>query len=70
MEPGERIGLQLRFVSAIYRAELERGDAEVLEGFLERALALLDRLEPEVKADLELRALLDEVRRELDGQPA
>ncbi len=69
MAPRARMELQLRLVSAVYRAELRRGDPEVVEAVLERALALLDRVEPEVNRDPELRALLAKVRGELSGLP-
>lgn len=68
MHGTERTVWELRAIAATYRAELRRGDERNLEQFVERAIDLLDRLEPRVDDNTELRGLYKDVRAEIGGR--
>ena len=60
-----RIELQLRAVTVTYRIEQRRRDSPTMEGFRERARAILLSLEEEVAPHPDLQAALADARREL-----
>lgn len=59
--------LQIAVVRVTYRIERRRRDSAIMEAFRDRARAILDRLEPEVRGKPELQASLTQARGELDG---
>ncbi len=61
-----QIELQIRTVLITYRGERRRQDSEVMRTFRQRAEELLADLEGAVEAAPDLRARLDEVRREVN----
>ena len=62
-----RIELQLRAILLTYRVEHRRRDSSTMREFRERARALLDGLEEAVLPYPDLKAAVDDARRELDG---
>ena len=63
-----KIELQIRAVVVTYRVGVRRRDAPTMEGFRERARALLDGLDEEAGQYPELAEQLEAARHELDGQ--
>jgi hypothetical protein len=63
-----RIDMQIRAVLVTYRVERRRRDAPTMDAFRDRARALLDELEGEVRQYPDLAARLLEARQELDSE--
>ena len=60
-----RIELQLRAILVTYRVEHRRRDSSTMREFRERAHSLLDGLQAEVGRFPDLKAALDDARKEL-----
>lgn len=61
------IELQIRAVMVTYRVEQKRRDSPTMEQFRRQARRILDELDTAVRRYPDLRASLEEARRELDA---
>ena len=62
-----QIEFQIRAVTVTYRIEQRRRDSPTMDAFRARARVLLDQLDEAVEPYPDLRARLEEARRELDA---